>query len=221
MRYEVDDFEVDLKGNKIKCRPWTSKQERNYLSAKNSETGLKSAAKMLIFPNIEFKPITIAEFNYLVIQHRKISVGSEVSLSVDCNCGQHLEFEKSVDELTHYLEPNIDNKKIIVDDIEIKLRKIPSKELLLKVLEVTDEDERIFYELLSSIEEITYKGETKKTFLFEELEEFFDTLPSSLFRKILSEFFKVKGHIELFCEVTCPLCQNKFNAIFKDIPSFL
>ena len=92
---------------------------------------------------------------------------------------------------------------------------------MLKVLEIADEDERTYYEFLASISSITYKGETNKTFLLEELEEFFDSIPAFMFRKILTEFFQIKGHLELFCEVSCPLCQSKFDAVFKDIQSFL
>lgn len=221
MKYDITDFNIDIKGNIIKCRPWTSKEERAFLGSKNENTKIKTAAQMLVFPNIEFKPMTISEFEYLLLQHRKLSIGNEVSLSVNCNCGQRLEFEKSIDDLTHFIAPKIENKKITVDDVEIELRRIPSKELLLKVLESEDSDERTFYEFLASIASITYKGETNKTFLLEDLEEFFDSLPSSMFRKIISEFFKIKGHLELFCEVSCPLCQSRFDAVFKDVQSFL
>lgn len=221
MKYDITDFNIDIKGNNIKCRPWTSKEERAFLSSKSENTKLKTAAQMLVLPNIEFKPMTLSEFEYLLLQHRKLSVGSNVSLSVNCNCGQRLEFEKSIDDLTHFIAPKIENKKITVDDIEIELRRIPSKDLLLKVLEIADEDERTYYEFLASISSITYKGETNKTFLLEELEEFFDSIPAFMFRKILTEFFQIKGHLELFCEVSCPLCQSKFDAVFKDIQSFL
>ena len=221
MKYEISDFNVDIKGNIIKCRPWTSREERAFLSNKTQDAKLKAAAQMLVLPNIDFKPMTVAEFEYLLLQHRKLSIGSEVSLSVNCNCGQRIDFDKSVDDLVHFIAPKIDGKKIVSEDVELELRRIPTKEMLLRVLDADDEEDRTFYEFLGSIASITYKGETNKTFLFEELEEFFDSVPSAMFRKLIADFFEIKGHLQLYCEVTCPVCQNKFDAVFRDIPSFL
>lgn len=221
MKYEINEFNIDVKGNTFKCRPWTSREERSFLSVKNGNTKLANVAKLLIFPNMEFKPMTLSEFEYLMLRHRILSVGDEVELNVTCSCGQRLEFEKPINDLIHFSAPKLDKQTISSEDIEVELRRIPSKELLLKVLEVDDEDERTYIEFLASIASITYKGETNSTFVFEDLEEFFDSLPSSIFRSLLGQFYSLKGHLQLFTEVSCVLCGNKFDAVFKDIQSFL
>lgn len=224
MKYEIEDFLVDVGNLKIKCRPWTSKEERMYLTRNNDEEkseNLKNVAKMLILPNIEFQPITLSEFKFLVLSLRSLSVDTKASLNVSCSCGQFIEFDSLIKDLTHFKESEIDGKVIKSGNLELELRRIPTKELLLKVLETDDELEQKFNEFLACIKSITYKGEKNSVFTFEELKEFFDGVPSNIFNDLFSEFYKVKGHLQLFQEVTCPVCRKKFDAVFRDIDNFL
>lgn len=225
MKYKINDFAIDLKGREVKGRPWTSKEERAYLSNKGEDDSdyrtLKSLTQMLVLPNIEYVPMTLSELYYVILQLRKLSIGSEVSLNVTCSCGQKIEFDKDLDDLAHFAAPELENKKIKSEDVEITLRRIPTKELLLKVLSAENEEDLGFFEFLACIKSITYKGETDSTFTFQDLEEFFDSVPSKMFRDLYEEFFKLKGHIQLFCEVKCLVCGKVFDAVFRDLLSFL
>lgn len=224
MKYETKSFEIDLKGNIIPYRAWTSKEERLYLTNKGQGSDFALLSKMLVLPNIEYKPMTLAEYEYLIFELRRMSVASEVGLNVRCpKCDMFIEFERDMLDLLHFVAPTLDNKEISHDDISINLRKIPSKDLLLRVVSQETTEQRVFFEFLACIKSITYKGETLETFSFEEIEEFFDDMPSFVFKKLFNQFLELKGYIHLFTEVTCPHphCLHKFDAVFKNVDDFL
>ena len=223
MIYELDDFELKISKNlKIFARPWSSLDERKFLSQHlENSTKMDGIFRILMLPNLEFKPMTIPEFQVLFLEMRKLSVGADISLNVTCECGQFLEFDKNLDELIHFIEPDFSTPTIDSNGVIVKLRRIPTAELFKKILAQDNEEDKIYYEFLASIESVTYKNKETRHFTFDELLEFFNTAPSKVTNELLKKFFKIRGYLSLWCETTCPVCQRQFNTTFKDIVDFL
>ena len=82
MIYELDDFELKISKNlKIFARPWSSLDERKFLSQHlEDSTKMDGIFRILMYPNLEFKPMTIPEFQVLFLEMRKLSVGADISV---------------------------------------------------------------------------------------------------------------------------------------------
>ena len=54
MKYELQDFKINVSNLEIKCRPWTSLEERKYISNKSESTTIEDLVRNMILPNIEY-----------------------------------------------------------------------------------------------------------------------------------------------------------------------
>ena len=68
MKYELQDFKINVSNLEIKCRPWTSLEERKYISNKSESTTIEDLVRNMILPNIEYQPMTLDEFKYLAFK---------------------------------------------------------------------------------------------------------------------------------------------------------
>ena len=222
MKYDISDFELKVGDLDIKCRPWTSLEERKFISIKNDNTSFIDLAKNMILPNIEYKPMTLDEFKYLSFKMRALSVNPELDFNYLCSgetgCQRTISKTTELEDLLH-LEPSKLNQEQTIEykDIKIEFRKIVSKELLLKVLEEKDLTEQKYLEFLACIKSVTYKDQEFKSFTFEEIKEFFDSVEVSKFKKLYYEFFKIKGHLEVYTESTCPICKKTTRVTFDSV----
>ena len=69
--------------------------------------------------------------------------------------------------------------------------------------------EQKYLEFLASIKKVKYKNETHETFTFDELKEFFDSVPSNVFQPLYTKFFDIKGHLRVFKKCICPICKKE------------
>ena len=214
MKYELQDFKINVSNLEIKCRPWTSLEERKYISNKSESTTIEDLVRNMILPNIEYQPMTLDEFKYLAFKMRALSVNPALSFNYQCDgkngCQRTLDQEADLDDLLHLQESSLQEEKTIQEnDIEVTLRRIPTKELMLKVLAEKDPAEQKYLEFLASIKKVKYKNETHETFTFDELKEFFDSVSSSVFQPLYTKFFDIKGHLRVFKKCICPICKKE------------
>ena len=255
MLYNIGDQSIRVGEQDIKVRLWTSKEERAFLSQKSESTSAAEVVKTMILPNIEYKPMTLDEFKYLMFKLRGLSVSPEVAFSYTCNgemrvdtetgervqadderlkdeefkkklliqpCKSRVDSSCSIEDAVEFTPSTLKDGDIIEqDDIKVTLRKIPTKELLLKVLNEEKEEDQKYYEFLACIKEVNYAGETLSSFTFEEVREFFDSVPSFIFKKLYRQFYDIKGNIKFSISDSCPLCGSKNRVLFDDILEFL
>ena len=219
MKYTLEDFTIQFSDLEIKCKPWTSLEERKYLSVKTENSNIADLARAMIFPNIEFKPMTVDEFKYLAFKLRALSVNPSLTFNYKCSgCNRTMDQESYLDDLLHLQDSKLSSDVIISEgDISVTLRRIPTSELLLKVLSENDITEQKYLEFLASIKTVKYKDEEYTSFTFEELKTFFDDVPAKIFNNLYTKFFDVKGHLRVYTKCTCGICQKSTTVTFDNV----
>lgn len=249
MKYNIGDFKVSIGNDEVKVKLWTSRDERSWLSQKTEDSTFADMCSALIFPNIEYKPMTLDEFKYLIVKLREKSVSNSINFSYMCDgtlrfkigengmekvdekdvdentivqpCNNKVESDIQIEDLVNFMPSTIKNNIIKAADVEIKIQKIPTKDLMLKVLnEKTLEDQK-YFEFLACVKEVKYGKETYNAFTFDEIKEFFDSVPSSIFNELYEQFFEIKGYLKFFTVNTCPVCGQKNRVIFDNVLDFL
>lgn len=225
MKYEIGDFEIDLGRRKINCKLWTSLDERKWLSVKNDNSTLLDFANSLIFPNIEWKPMTFSEFVFVCVSLRALSSSGTFTSSYVCpgqDCQRRIEFDTNLNDLLQYNEPTMDDELILTaDDVELTIQRIPTIELMKRVLKQTTEQEQKYFEFYASIKSFTYKGKTNNAFTFDEIKEFVDSLPFNIFQSLYFDFFESAGNVELGLMRKCLICGTGTKVVFQKVSDFL
>jgi len=240
-QYNYSDYKLSYEmGNKIiKFRPWTTKDEREYLmfvddTNKDGTRITKDDEENQIF-ELLLKPclkepetiLTLDEKRILLVEMRKISLGDSLNFPVECSnpdCKSINHFEVELDEIAQFkpFTPTDVNFKIYDDDITIKFGEIKTENLLKRVQDSKSNVERSFNDLLAHITGININGDNK-TFNFDELKSFIDKLPVNKSDKISKEYKDMKSTFTLN-NITrnCAICGEETYLIFSDgIPDFL
>ena len=225
MKYEIGDFEIDLGKRKINCKLWTSLDERKWLSVKNENSTLLEFANSLIFPNIEWKPMTFSEFVFVCISLRTLSSSGTFTSSYICpgkDCERRIEFDTNLNNLLQFNEPKMEDEVVLsAGDVELTIHRIPTIELMKRVLKQESEQEQKYFEFYASIKSFTYKGKVNEMFTFDEVKEFIDSLPFNIFQSLYFDFFEQVGNIELSLMRKCLICGTETKVVFQKVSDFL
>jgi len=236
-QYNYSDHKLSYEmGNKIiKFRPWTTKDEREYLmfvndTNKDGTRVTKDDEENQIF-ELLLKPclkepetiLTLDEKRILLVEMRKISLGDSLNFPVECSnpdCKSVNHFEVELDEIAQFKPfTPID---INVEDITITFGEIKTENLLKRVQDSKNDVERNFNDLLVHIISIKILGKDIP-FNFDELKKFIDDLPVNMSDKIFKGYKDMKSTFTLN-NITrnCAICGEETYLIFSEgIPDFL
>lgn len=225
MKYEIGDFNIEVGNKSVPCKLWTSLDERKWLTLKSEQATLADFANTLIFPNMKYQPLTYAEFVYVCLKMRAISSSSVFSSSYKCSnsaCERRIDFDMNINDVIQFVPPKIESETIIESkDVRLTIQRIPTKELMLKVLAQEDEQTQRYFEFYASIKSFTYKGKTNDQFTFNEIQEFVDSLRIDIFQDLFSQFYDLMGTIELTIIRKCLICQTDTKVVFQKVSDFL
>jgi len=134
-------------------------------------------------------------------------------------CGQVNDIDVSFDNIIKFTPDEF--KEVEVEGIIFKFGPIQSENLKKKLEETDSNVENSFVEFLIHIESITTGGELHDAFTYDELKQYIEDIPTTIFDKVYEEFNKMKSSLEFEYSVDCIICGTKNDIDFENIPNFL
>lgn len=224
---------VPSTGETIEFRPYTVKEEKALLIAMESKDQLAqvTAAKDLIssctMGNVKVDEIAMFDFEYLFLQIRAKSVGETSNIKVRCDseeCGNSIDVSIDLDEVQVQGDVKPASKIMITDDVGVMIS-YPKVKGVLKQLKTsnkkTSEYETTLNIVASCIDSIfdteqVYDASEQSP---KELLEFVESLSSSQFKNILSQF-KDMPVLKHEVKAPCNACGNTTELTLEGLQSF-
>lgn len=224
MRYELSyDYKIKLGDKEIRFRPWTTKEEKNYLLSKDDEVPFndKEIYDILIKPCLE-KPIILdpEESKYVLMKIREVSIGESFEIKFECDeC--HAINVPSINLASITTFTPAEYREVSVKDVTIKFNRISSESALEKIQLLDNPIDKFFMTMVFSVEKVKYKDEEYESFTADEISDFFDSLPTYIMDKFVDEFLKMKPSLDLFVKTKCHKCKKEYEFGIDSIPNFL
>ena len=223
------NYSVEINNKKIYFRPWNTLDEKNYLlnisSRDDENVPIDDLWNILIIPCIKDKNIELTEIEkkYLMIKMREISIGDDIEIRYICNhdnCKTVNEINININDVLEYKNNNFQTIKY--DEIEITFNEPKTQNLKnrLKEYEINTFNYN-FINFLIHIESYKYNDILYEHFSFEELKQFFESVPSKIYNKLYKEFTNMLGKISFNIETKCITCGNTNIIETENIPNFL
>ncbi|MHB8098007.1 MAG: T4 family baseplate hub assembly chaperone [Sulfuricurvum sp.] len=212
-------------GDKIfKFSPWTTKNEKDYLIAVESETNIddKLLFDILIRPCLEEQNVVLTtnEQKMLMIEIRKKSLGSTFPMRYTCTqCNQVNDIDVSFDNIITFTPDAFHD--VTSEDITFTFGNIASENLKSRLDSVPTNVDYAFTEFLLHIQSIEIEGKVEDTFTFDELKEFIEDIPTTIFDEVYKAFQEMKSKLEFSLKTICLVCGTENEIGFSHLPNFL
>lgn len=211
-KIETPEYElvVPSTNEKVKYRPFLVKEEKILLIAleTDDEKEVINAVQNIIssctFGNIDVESLAMFDIEFIFLQLRSKSKGEEVELLIECDkCKQQTPFVLNLQDVqVQRIEGHEKNIKL-QNNIGVTMR-YPSIELRTLFNNDATDIENIFRSLVICLESI-YDEETvypAKDHTEQELNDFFESLPESEFKKI-QRFFETMPSLRHEVDIEC------------------
>ena len=225
LKYNVEYNNTAKIGDRtFKFRPWTTKNEKEYLIVVESEEDItdEKLFNILIRPCLEDPEVALSdnEQKMLMIEIRKKSLGSSFPMRYVCKkCKQVNDLDVEFDKIIEFKPDNFSPIKI--QNLVFNIGPIISKKASERLGEQESNIEYAFIDFLLHIHSIEIDGEIEDTFTFDELNDFIEDLPTYIFDDAYKQFQKMKSSLEFGLKTYCMICNEENNVEFDHIPNFL
>lgn len=223
--YELDYTHTsDLGQKEVHFRPWTAKEEKDYLELleKQKELNESTLFRVLIKPVIKEKDIvlTSAQIKKLMYDIRSVSISNIIEDEYECEeCGSKHNIKVNISEGIKYKESTF--KPIKVQDIEI-IFKEPTTNSDLKYLNLeSGVIQYIFLDFIRFIDTIIYKDKTYSNMKFNEKKDFIFSLPSNIFDEVFDKYKEYVDDFSLDYKFECTNCNHTENLDYSLAPNLL
>lgn len=211
-------IKLPVSEKKVKIRPFTVKEQKNLLLAVDQSETLegkelenfligefKSILKACILESpIEMEDLTVADFTYLMLQLRSISVGESANLRYTCPCKTKIDFSFDIDDVVLRNKKDNYEQNIKLDEnifITMDLLKVRD------VAEIADNDpnEILLNTIIKSIVKI-YNNETvyeTKDVPMEDMKDFVEQIPIEKINEI-EKYFEQTPYLAYERNMDCP-----------------
>jgi hypothetical protein len=205
-------YELNLPstGQKVTYRPFLVKEHKILLSmtgADDAEAGriVRELVDVCTFNKLNVSKLPHFDVEYIFLNLRAKSIGENVEVVVNCDCGNKIETSFNIDDLKIEKLPDHTNKIMLTDTVGVEM----SYPLFDDVINVfsNDKAEDVFNLVISCIHAI-YDQEnyySTEDYSKEELEEFLNTLTKQQFDKI-ENFFTNSPKVVQEVETDCDKC---------------
>jgi hypothetical protein len=226
VRYEVV---IPSTGKKHKFRPFTVREEKALLLAKESEdinnkvATLKTVIEACVEPKIDADKLAYFDIHYLMVMLRTKSVGEHVRLMFECGACPRTEginMDLDLTKLEVIRDPKHTTKIQLFDDVGVVM-KYPSVQQI-ELLEEINEDPVKVIDLVAELidfiydkEEIHHGSEQSR----EDLLDFIYDLTKDQFAT-LTEFLRTMPKIRHTAEFKCPDCGEEHKRDIEGFSSF-
>lgn len=225
LKYNVEYSSTATVGNRtFKFRPWTTKNEKDYLIAVESDTEITDDMlfDILIKPCLEDPDVTLTtnEQKMLMIEIRKKSLGSTFPMRYICRkCKQVNDLDVELDKIIKFTPDNFHDVEI--ENLVFSFGPIATQRLKDKLKEQGTNVDYAFTNFLLHIQSIEVDGNLENTFTFDELKEFVEDMPTYIFDKVYKEFQGMKSSLDFELKTYCIICNTENDVEFDHIPNFL
>lgn len=225
LKYNIEYNNIaNIGGKEYKFKPWTTKNEKDYLIAVESETDIddKMLFDILIKPCLEDSEVmlTTNEQKMLIIEIRKKSLGSTFPMRYACSkCSQVNDIDVNFDDIINYTKDEF--KDIEKENMVFSFGNIVSENLKSRLEDTDNNIDYAFIEFLLHIHSITIDGEVEDTFTFDELLDFIENLPTNIFDDVYKEFQSMKSKLDFNLKSFCAVCNEENEIDIDHIPNFL
>lgn len=225
LKYNVEyNNTAVIGGTEYKFKPWTTKNEKDYLIAVESEDNITDGMlfDILIKPCLEDPDVilTTNEQKMLIIEIRKKSIGTTFPMRYSCtSCNQVNDIDVSFDNIIKYKPDDFHN--VTVQDMEFEFGPIASENLKSRLDGLKNNVEYSFTELILHIQSITIEGTKEDTFTFDELNAFMEDIPTYIFDEVYKAFTEMKSSLDFELKTMCAICAAENEVELDHIPNFL
>lgn len=241
-KVDVPIYDLKLTSLKkpIKFRPFLVKEQKLLLMAQESliadKTGKESSLSIVkqlinncVLSEIDIDSLPIFDIEYLFLNLRARSIGENITLNYKCaneipveqgtmKCGNIVNINLNLLEI----KPKIDSKHSTKIEINENLGLIMKYPILDTVDSIDFNDEKNILELIFSCIESIYDSETvyyTKDVSKKELEEFLDSLPTTIIDKI-KNFFETMPRVKENVHFKCSKCNYEEEVTVEGLDSF-
>jgi len=205
-------YELNLPstGQKITYRPFLVKEHKVLLSmtgADDAEAGriVRELVDVCTFNTLNVSKLPHFDVEYIFLNLRAKSIGENVEVVVNCDCGNKIETSFNIEDLKVEKLPDHTNKIMVTDTVGVHMS-YPLFEDVINVFS-NDKAEDVFNLVISCIQAI-YDQEnyySTEDYSKEEIEEFLNTLTKQQFDKI-ENFFTNSPKVVQVIETDCDKC---------------
>jgi hypothetical protein len=214
---------IDLGDRKINFRPWTTKEEKNYLLALDEENPFteKQVYDILIKPCLE-TPIILdqEEMKYVLIKIREVSIGESFNLVYTCEECDSIN-NKSILLTDSVNFKNSEYSETTVKDVTIKFGPIKSESALEKISLTDNIVDELLLKMVFSTEKIISQGKEYEAFTSAEVSEFYDSLPTIIMDELVEKYKEMLPKLDIKMNCSCFKCGHKETFNLDSIPNFL
>ena len=236
IKYENNKtYESNLGNITITFRPWTAKEEKEYLKfienldneAYSTDEATLTDVKIyeiLIKPVIskedQKKPLSILQQRKLLIDIRLKSISEYVEDNVTCSfCKKEYEIKTKINDIMNYTPSKF--SIIEVEDIKIELSDITNMNEMKSLNIKKGIVDYIFDGFLLHIKKLTVQDIEYNEFTKKELKDFFDKIPSKIFDEIFSKYQDMTDILDITYHSKCPHCKKEEDIDYSYIPNLL
>ena len=225
LKYNVEYNNTAKIGNReFKFRPWTTKNEKDYLIAVEAEEEITDDMlfNILIAPCLEDPDVSLTtnEQKMLMIEIRKKSLGSTFPMRYICRqCKQVNDLDVELDKIIKFKPDNFHD--VEVENMVFSFGPIPTQRLRDKLKEQGTNVDYAFTNFLLHIQSIEVNGNIEDSFTYDELTEFVENLPTYIFDEVYKEFQSMKSSLDFELKTYCMICNTENDVEFDHIPNFL
>lgn len=210
----------------IEIRAWKTKEEKEYLIAKEQgDMSDESVFELLIKPCIkdgDKYSFTENEEIYIITKIREISLGSEITLTFTCSnpdCGKLQDQDISLNDIVKYKPESWHDVQI--DDYTFVFKKNNSPKVKERLQKCKSKVEKDYTSMILSITEIKEGKKTYDAFTFDELYEFIENLDTKTFDALIEAYFGMVDEVTMNWEAKCLFCGETTKGNLESIPNFL
>ena len=225
LKYDVQYNNTAKIGDRVfKFKPWTTKNEKDYLIAVESEEDITDNIlfEILIRPCLEEPDVALTpnEQKMLMIEIRKKSLGETFPMRYVCRkCKQVNDIDVDFDKIVKFTADKFNDVKI--ENLVFHFGNIVSQKLKDRLDDQETNVDYAFTNFLLHINGIEVDGDMEDTFTFDELTEFVENLPTYIFDKVYEDFQEMKSSLEFGLNTFCMVCNEENEVEFDHIPNFL
>ena len=223
----IYELELPSTGEKIKYRPFLVKEQKTLMIANESEddkqiqNALASIVSECTFGAVDPHEVPMFDIEFLFLRIRGKSVGETVTLNVLCPDDEktRVEVKVNLEDIQVQLTATHTNEVSINDDIKVFMR-YPTLNDMTDIVG-TNNVEDIFTMVKRCINEV-HDGESiyhKIDMSDKELDEFILNLPSKIFEQ-LGEFFETMPKVLHVMKVKNPKTKKTGEVVIEGIQSF-
>lgn len=210
-------------GEKIKYRPFTTKEMKNVLLVSEGGGGDVGAVKAMVelvdvctFGKLDWLKRPFVDFEVAFVHIRARSVGDVVEMGWKCNCaGCDARNRVSADITKTTWEPFPDTTVKLSDDYAIVFEHPTVQD----VLDTMDGELDGSHMLARKTRMIVSGEEVSTEFTEDELSDFYDSLPPKQ-KNIIDEFFQKQPVAKLVVPTKCASCGNESEIVLKGALNF-